>query len=202
MSLQKNAVSAELLTLLDRLMRAEPLNGFYLVGGTALALRYGHRISVDLDIFTHLPFDASKLAEFLAAECALTEVIVAENTVLGVMSGIKTDFIAHRYPLIAGVQLVEGVRLLATEDIAAMKLNAIANRGSKKDFWDLYELLQHFSRQELLSLYEKKYPQASVWNVEKSLSYFDDADAEPDPVDLRGLTWGQVKTYICESNRL
>ena len=116
MSLQAKAVSAELLTLLRRLMCAEPLNEFYLVGGTALALRYGHRISVDLDLFTHLPFDASKLAEFLTTECALTESVISENTVLGVMAGIKTDFIAHRYPLITGVQVVDGMRLLATED--------------------------------------------------------------------------------------
>lgn len=109
---------------------------------------------------------------------------------------------AHQYPLVGEVRTIEGIRMLSVQDIAAMKLNAIANRGSKKDFWDYALLLEHFDRETLLSFFAKKYPKSSRWNVEKSLSYFDDAESEPDPIDRRGQTWDQVKASIRASNRL
>lgn len=202
MSLCLEAVPARLLDLLRKLMISDPVRPFYLVGGTSLALRYGHRVSVDLDFFTHEAFDSRRLAEYLIEEYGLTESVVEPNTVLGLIDGVKTDFIAHRYPLISGVETVEGVRLLGSEDVAAMKLNAIANRGSKKDFWDFRELLRHFSRSQLLSFYSTKYPEGSLWNVEKSLSYFDDAEDEPDPKCLKGLRWPQIRAEIAESNRI
>lgn len=77
-----------------------------------------------------------------------------------------------------------------------MKLNAIANRGCKKDFWDCAELLHKFSRDELLAFCGEKYANDSLWNVEKSLVYFDDAEDDPDPRDLRGQTWEDVKKII------
>ena len=83
-----------------------------------------------------------------------------------------------------------------------MKLNAIANRGSKKDFWDCAELLQQYTREELLGFCGEKYQGDSLWNVEKSLCYFDDAEKEPDPRDLRGQTWEQVKGTIIAHNRV
>ena len=202
MSLHLETVSEPLMGLLRQLMKVDALKPFYLVGGTALALRYGHRISVDLDCFTHEPFDSSQLSQLLVNDFNLTEAVVETNTVLGLINGIKTDFIAHRYPLIRGVEAINGVRLLAVEDIAAMKLNAIANRGCKKDFWDLHELLQHFEREELFEFYTQKYPAGSLWNVEKSLAYFDDAEADPDPIDLRARTWNEVKAGIRQANRL
>lgn len=202
MSLHLEIVSEPLIELLRHLMQVDRLKSFYLVGGTALALRYGHRVSVDLDLFTHESFDSQQLAKLLVDEFDLTESVVEKNTVLGLIHGIKTDFIAHRYALVNGIEEIDGLRLLSVEDIAAMKLNAIANRGSKKDFWDLYELLQHFGREELLQFYEQKYPADSIWNVEKSLVYFDDAEADPDPVDLKGRSWAEVKTGIQQRNRL
>lgn len=202
MSLHLEIVSEPLIELLRHLMQVDRLKSFYLVGGTALALRYGHRVSVDLDLFTHESFDSQQLAKLLVDEFNLTESVVEKNTVLGLIHGIKTDFIAHRYALVNGIEEIDGLRLLSVEDIAAMKLNAIANRGSKKDFWDLYELLQHFGREELLQFYEQKYPADSIWNVEKSLVYFDDAEADPDPVDLKGRSWAEVKTGIQQRNRL
>ena len=118
------------------------------------------------------------------------------------VDGIKCDGMAHQYSMVTGVQDHDGVRLIAVEDIAAMKLNAIANRGSKKDFWDLHELSRHFDREQVFSFYEKKYPSGSRWSVEKSLSYFLDADGEPDPICLKGLNWSQVKSEIADWNRL
>lgn len=188
--------------LLNRLIVEEALSDFFLVGGTALALRYGHRVSVDIDLFSNAAFDAPRLAELLTQKLQLAEAIVEENAVLGVIDGIKCDFIAHQYSMVVGVENFDGVRLLAVEDIAAMKLNAISNRGSKKDFWDLYELMQHFSRAQLLSFYEIKYPNSSLWSVEKSLSYFEDAEADPNPSCLKERTWEHIKSAIVEWNCL
>lgn len=202
MSLHFEAVSEELSTLLRTLMGSPELESFYLVGGTALALRYGHRKSIDLDLFTHQPFDAPALAQSLEASFHLSEASSRNNTLLGQINGIKTDFIAHQYPLIREVETIDGIRMLSVEDIAAMKLNAIANRGSKKDFWDYALLLEHYDRESLLSLFAQKYPNSSRWNVEKSLCYFDDAEHEPDPIDLQGQTWHQVKTAIQASNKI
>jgi hypothetical protein len=91
---------------------------------------------------------------------------------------------------------IEGIRFMATEDIAAMKLNAITNRGSKKDFWDYHELQRHYRKDEKLAFYRGKYPAGNPWHVQKSLSYFDDAKSEPPPKDLRGLSWSQIKDDI------
>ena len=202
MSLQLQAVSRELWQLLNRLMAEAVLSNFYLVGGTALALQYGHRISVDIDLFTESAFDAVRLRERLTRRYQLVESTVEENTLTGLIDGIKCDCMAHQYSMVTGVQDYNGVRLIAVEDIAAMKLNAIANRGSKKDFWDLHELSRHFDREQVFSFYEKKYPRGSRWSVEKSLSYFLDADGEPDPICLKELNWSQVKSEIADWNRL
>ncbi len=196
------AVPERLLQLLRQLMLEESLRAFYLVGGTALALRFGHRESVDVDLFTHTDFDARRLATDLQASFDLTGLQTGSNTIRGVIGGVKTDFLAHRYPLLGEVEDHDGIRMLSLADLAAMKLNAIANRGSKKDFWDYCELLNHFSREEMLSFCRSKYSGDSVWNVEKSLSFFDDAELEPDPKDLRGKSWDSVKQIIAESNRL
>lgn len=202
MSLHYEAVSEELHDLLKQLMQLPELDSFYLVGGTSLALRYGHRISIDVDLFTHESFDVSALRSALTARFDLTESSLAANTFAGLCNGIKTDFIAHRYPLVGAVEVIDELRLLSVEDTAAMKLNAVANRGSKKDFYDIYELLQHFSCDTLLRFYSQKYPQGSVWNVQKSLIYFDDAETEPEPVDLKSRNWEQVKEGLCKACRL
>lgn len=202
MNLHYEAVAGELHELLNKLMRLPELSAFYLVGGTSLALYYGHRVSVDIDLFTHEPFDSTALDSTLSSEFTLTESTITENSVTGYIEGIKADFITHRYPLIGEVQNVDGLRLLPVEDIAAMKLNAIANRGSKKDFYDIFELLQHFQREQLLEFYTRKYPRGSAWNVEKSLTYFDDAEAEPDPVDLSGRSWDQIKAGVLGACRM
>ena len=202
MGLHLEAVSENLIQLLRHLMSAAPLQQFYLAGGTALALQYGHRRSIDLDLFTHTPFDAPKLNERLNQAFALTETTIDTNTILGQIDGVKTDFIAHQYPLLTKIITTEGIRLAGTKDIAAMKLNAISNRGSKKDFWDYALLLKHFDHQRLLSFYTQKYPNASLWNLEKSLCYFDDAEYDPDPISLTNQTWEELKTTIAEHCRI
>jgi len=202
MTLHIEAVSSTLLQLLHELMEEKLLTAFSLAGGTALALRFGHRESVDIDLFTHIPFDARILSEKLKSTYDVKEAETAENTVRGFIEGIKVDFIAHRYPLLGTIEKHDGIRIVSIEDLAAMKLNAIANRGCKKDFWDYAELLHLFSRDEMLGLYARKYKNDSIWNVEKSLAWFDDAEEEPDPRDLRKQSWADIKQTVRQSNRL
>jgi len=201
-TLHREAVSPALLALLTSLMQDERFSAFYLVGGTSLALRYAHRVSIDIDLFTHAAFDAQPLAECLRDHYGMVETETAENSISGVVGEIRVDLIAHRYPLLEPIETIEGLRLAAVADVAAMKLNAIANRGSKKDFWDCAELLKTIPMATLLAYCEQKYTGDSLWNVEKSLCYFDDAENDPDPRDLRGQTWAQVKAIIARHNRL
>ncbi len=127
---------------------------------------------------------------------------VAKNTVRGEIGGIKVDVMSHRYPVIGDLSTLDGIRLASLKDIAAMKLNAIGNRGCKKDFWDYAELLGSFSRDEMLGFFAEKYTDGNVWYVEKSLSYFADAEEEPDPCGLKGRSWSEVKKTVLETNRL
>ena len=202
MKLHTETVSSGLLELLQKLMREEWLKPFALAGGTALALRFGHRTSVDIDLFTCSAFDAQETAERLKTFYDMKEAETAENTVRGIVAGIKTDLIAHRYPLLNPFEETNGIRTFSGEDIAAMKLNAITNRGCKKDFWDYAELLQIYSRDEMLSFFAQKYQNDSLWNVEKSLAYFDDAESDPDPRDLLGRSWEEIKQAVLASAKL
>ena len=196
MNFHKEVASPELATLLEGLMGDEGLRDFHLVGGTALALRFGHRVSVDIDLFSVELFDSAALAEHLGQAWGMTEGEALRNTVRGIISGIKVDCITHAYPLLGPVERVAEVRMASLADLAAMKVNAIANRGGKKDFWDLAELLRHFSVDELLAFVQRKYQGDSVWNARKSLCYFVDAEEDPPPRDLRGMGWEEVKSFI------
>ena len=113
------------------------------------------------------------------------------------IEGIKVDFIHFRYPFIRTVRLEEGLRMLAVEDIAPMKLDAISGRGSKKDFYDVYYLLQYFTLDEMFGLYLEKYPHQTTFHVLRSLAYFNDAENDPDPFIMdTTVKWQQVKNGI------
>lgn len=202
MSLRFEAVSPELVSALRVLMEDAVLSNFHLGGGTSLALRLGHRRSVDIDLFSDEAFDAPLVSERFKEAHGMHEVETAANTVRGVLGGVRVDVLAHRYPLLGEVDRIDGIRLLSFEDIAAMKLNAIVNRGSKKDFWDLAELLDRFSPDEIFELYAAKYRKENLWIAERSILYFDEAESQPDPGDLRGRSWEKVKSIIRAKIRL
>jgi hypothetical protein len=196
MNLHYECVTKELHDLLLQLMRVDELSAFRMVGGTALALQLGHRRSVDIDIFTDAPFASDKLEERLVGDFGLQRSAVATNSVAGMINGIKVDAIAHRYTWLDDALTIDGIRIASLRDLAAMKLNAVANRGCKKDFWDIAALLDRFSPDELLSFFTKRYPHVNDWQVVRSLTYFDDAESDPDPVVLNGLTWRDVKNRL------
>jgi len=109
------------------------------------------------------------------------------------------DIIRYRYPLVGDLILAECYQMLSVPDIAAMKLAAITNRGSKKDFFDLHFLLERYSIQEILTFYERKFPGHDTFSVIRSLSYFDDAEEEPDPIMLADVSWEQVQASAIQA---
>ena len=196
--LHRDAVSPSLWLLLVELMTTPELKKFRLVGGTALALHLGHRRSDDIDLFADEPFDSNAIGDFLR----LNDQRICECSVSGHRDDIKIDVMAHRYAWIDPAEEWEGIRLASIRDIAAMKLNAIANRGSKKDFWDIAVLLDRWTLDDVMSWYRIRYPHMDDWQVVRSLTYFDDAEEEPDPVSLTALTWLDVKEFIQDVCRL
>ncbi len=195
-----DAIPAAVRLLLEQLARRAELTAFHLGGGTSLALRFGHRLSVDLVFFTTETFDPEA---FMAGLDLPDAAAVARST--GTLTldagGVKLDFLRPAYPLLADSDDVDGVRLLSVRDVAAMKLNAVANRGSKKDFFDLYELLKHFPLDEMVADFELKYRNSDRFIVLRSLAWFDDAALEPDPVSLNGTSWTEVRQRIVKALR-
>jgi hypothetical protein len=193
--LRFDAIPVPVRELLERLSPALALKPFALAGGTSLALRFGHRLSVDLDFFTSKPFDPESLFAALPLAGA-TVVGRSENTLTLDAQGTKLDFLRHAYPLLEPVESIDGVQMLSEPDVAAMKLNAIANRGSKKDFFDLCELAQAHSLVTMLEWFEQKYRNSDRFIVVRSLAWFEDAELEPDPISLSGQSWRHVKQKI------
>lgn len=176
------------------------LMNFSLVGGTALALKYGHRISVDIDLFSHLPFTNQEIIEALEAEFG-NEFVIQLNKekfgIFGFIQNIKVDIVKHPHTLLKEPETTEGIRMYHSDDIAAMKVNAILGRGKKKDFWDLAELLKHYSLKDITEFYKHKFPkQELLISIPYALTWFDDADESEDPISLKGQTWETVKKFI------
>lgn len=173
-------------------------SGFYLAGGTALAVQLGHRLSIDLDWFSADNFSRNALREVLSrvGRFELTE--EEEGTVHGLLDDVRVSFLHYPYPLLFPLVEFEGSRLADQRDIAAMKLDAVSSRGSKKDFIDIYFLLEKYPLSELLAVFEKKYAAMKFNRIHilKSLSYFEDAETEPMPTMLRHVSWEEVKKKI------
>jgi hypothetical protein len=179
-------------------------DGFFLVGGTALAIQIGHRRSIDLDFFTRESFDPDRILDSLSATLPPHGIVVggrALHTLNLLLSGIKVDLIRYAYPLLEPLVEADGYTMLALPDIAAMKLAAITNRGSKKDFVDLYFLLERYPIQTLLDFYRRKFPDHDSFFVIRSLAYFEDADMEPEPVMLQEVGWATIKATVAQAVR-
>lgn len=116
---------------------------------------------------------------------------------------IKVDFVSYKhYPWLYPAKVIDGLILADMRDIAAMKISAITGRGSKKDFWDLHFLLNHFSLKEMIGFYTQKFSDASEFLALKSLIYFVDADSEIDPVTIQPATWEMIKENISNHYRI
>lgn len=180
--LSYSTIEPHTLELLRLLTNDEVLAETRLVGGTSLALQYGHRNSVDLDFFGCIKVDDEELVARLKCYGTLQILKLAPNIKIFDLDGVKVDIVNYSYPWIDDVVVEDGVRLASPRGIAAMKINAIEGRGTKKDFIDVHELLKHYTLQELLNFYSAKYPEHSIFRALLSLSYFEDADVQPMPI--------------------
>jgi predicted nucleotidyltransferase component of viral defense system len=195
--LQIQTVEPNTLELLRSLMQKEYLNSFVLVGGTALALQLGNRESIDLDLFSTDDFSSNEVLSSLLNDYQIVVNNQLTQTLISTINHVKVDFIKFHYQFIRPFVVIENIRMASVEDIAAMKLDAITGRGSKKDFYDLFFLLQQFSIDDLFSFYIEKYPHQTTFHVIRSLTYFEDAEIQPNPIVFdKTITWEVVKHKI------
>ena len=198
--LQIETIEPNAFSVLKQLMEMPELKDFSLVGGTALSLLYGHRKSVDLDFFSNKPFENTNIIHALEKKFKEAFENKSTNPRFGIfcfIDEVKIDIVRHPHPLIRPLQNIEGMRLFSTEDIIAMKVQAILGRGKKKDFWDISELLMHFSIADFIRFHKEKYAtQNLLITVPQAITYFADAEESEDPISLKNQTWKGVQSLI------
>lgn len=173
--LHLGTVKTETFRLLENLMQDVELSSFSLAGGTSLALLLGHRISIDLGLFTLAPFDAKELELHLIEKYDFKGSYLRGYTLKGIIGNVNIDCIRHDYPLIKDIIKIENIRLYSSVDVAAMKLAAITDNGTRlKDFIDIACLSTKCSLSEMLQAYEKKFSNSNSVRAIKGLSYYND----------------------------
>ncbi|MFA7301376.1 MAG: nucleotidyl transferase AbiEii/AbiGii toxin family protein [Candidatus Shapirobacteria bacterium] len=182
------------------------LNDAYLAGGTSLALRLGHRISVDFDLFSPIKFDPIKLSQSLK-KIGKFEVNTATGiTLIGTFNDVKFSYFGYDYPMLNPCDKYQNVQIASIDDVVAMKLVAISDRNTKKDFIDLYTIChQGVTIEKMFELYDKKYHvlTENKYTLLKSMTYFEEADNDVMPEMLAKISWNEVKKFfISESFRL
>lgn len=194
--LHYETIERHTLELLKRLQSIPLLSKCRLVGGTSLALQIGHRKSIDLDLFGCLDCDTEELEAAVAGMGTTTVLKRTQNIHIFVVDGIKVDIVNYQYEWLSPAVVEDGIIMASKEDIAAMKMNAIIGRGTKKDFIDIAFLLREYSLSDILRFFFKKYPQSSMFLASKSLAYYEDADLEPMPFMFSDTTWEELKSFI------
>ncbi len=192
-----DTVSVTLLEIIRRISGQPELSAFRLVGGTALSLYLGHRISIDADFFTDRAFDKKEVEMFLVR--LLPGIMKVNETAYGftwVYEGVKIDFYDWKVPFLYPAVEEDHIRLASIEDVAAYKLDAIVGRKAEKDYWDVAELLMRFSLAEMLGLYQKKFPYNSPRIVLDHLSVVGSLSPGPGVVLLNSGSWEQVTRTI------
>jgi len=191
------------LQLLEVLSFQPFIPDFYLAGGTCLALQIGHRRSIDFDFFIPADFDTSVIVNKLTLMGSYQRDSEGKNTINGTLNGVRISFFEYRYDIIDDFKIFNKIRLAGLKDIAAMKLEAIAGRGSKKDFIDMFFLLKRYTLEEIFTFHTRKYGTglSNQYHLLKSLVYFADAEAEAMPVMINRLDWDDVKKQIVSCAR-
>lgn len=177
--LQKETIKDNTLELLKKLQREEILSTTRLVGGTALALQIGHRISVDLDLFSKEPLDINAIEQILTHKFNFSAHFISKGSVRGEIDGIKIDILHHPYEWIDEPVCEEDIIMASLQDITAMKLNSIIHNGTRpKDFLDVAYLSQYFSYDDMRSLLVQKYPEYDPILLDRCINYFDDIETD------------------------
>ena len=202
--LHTQTIDEKTLVLLKKLQQADILHDFYLVGGTSLALRMGHRKSVDLDLFCQHDFDVEVLCKYLVETYDFKEAYRAQNTLKGFVDGVMIDCIKYDYPFVDNPVEEEGIRMLSLQDVCAMKLAAITDNGSRlKDYIDIAWLSRTYTLSDMLGFYQQKYRNSSVFSVVKAITYFDDINFGEDIVMMTGkFDWKTIETRLKAMTRM
>jgi Nucleotidyl transferase AbiEii toxin, Type IV TA system len=192
--LQERTVEPGTLALIKRLSADDLLKDFVLVGGTALSLRLGHRKSIDIDMFINKPFDASAIERHFEKMYNGKNTGTLGNAVRADIDGVKTELMAHQYPWIGPVEHIEGIRMASLDDIAAMKINAIMDKGSRiKDFVDIYSLLEHRNLSQLVTAYTDKYPDVNPTMAKNALLYHEEIGSKVNVLLMNGnVQWPDI----------
>lgn len=207
--LQYNTTSSHLLGVLKTLMAAREFDAFRLVGGTALSLLRGHRESMDIDLFSDAPYgsiDFETIDAFL--QQTFSYVDANKHNVVGLgksyfLGKSKDDCVKldlyYTDTFIQEIVLIDGIRLATVEEILAMKIDVISRSGRKKDFWDIHELMDDYSMEEMLYLHKQRYPYAHEQiGIKSSFSEFENADDDFEPICLRGKYWEIIKLDLID----
>jgi hypothetical protein len=176
------------------------VSGFYLAGGSGLALQLGHRVSEDLDFFTPRTFAPDVLSRYLETKGAYQETLVSPGTLYCRLNAVKLSFILYPVPLSWPVVTYHSSRVADWRDIMAEKFKTLSQRGSRKDFYDIYAAFAvgNLTIAQGVEFLRRRFDQAGLnyYHVLKSLVFFDDAETEPEPILLKPLDWSHVKDFF------
>ncbi len=205
LNLHYETVTPLLKEVLDDIMQESLFDPFLLVGGTSLSLRFGHRMSIDIDLFTNALYgslDFSLLEEFLKNNfdyyyCTDNTGLVSFGRSYYVgeseKNHIKIDLF-YQDEIIDSGDVIDNIRIASIADVIAMKVDVVARGGRKKDFWDLHELLNYYSLSEMLEFHKERFEYTHDRNqIINSFSSFDDAEHDIDPICLKGKVWELIK---------
>lgn len=188
----------------EKLGRQNWIKPFYLIGGTAVALHLGHRQSVDLDFVGADSVNTLQLRQALSQCGKFVLDSESADTIYGVLDDVKLSFMKYEYPLLEQPGAFQNIAVAGIKDLAAMKLDVIAARGKKRDFVDVYAIAQSgVTLPEMWRWFQEKYKALATnpMHILKSLTYFEDAEQDPDPVFLKKMDWSAVKSFFLQESR-
>jgi len=189
---------------LELLSKFPWLEQFYLAGGTALAIQIQHRLSFDLDFFSQKEFDHVVINGDLVGLDNYRLDRMEKNTLLGIIDQTKISFFTYKYKMVSDFVPWGGIKLAGLPDIAAMKIEAIGGRGTKRDFVDLYFICQQYPIEQAFDCCLEKFGERAnnVFHLIKSLQYFDDAESSPQELRmLKPVRWLEVKRFFIKSTK-
>ncbi len=201
-----NVISEETRANISIASTLEILKPFYLAGGTGCALYIGHRLSYDMDFFSAEKFDGWVISRTLSNAGDFVIDYSDKDTLIGKFNNTRISFMYYKYPLVKGIVRFLNINIASIEDIGCMKIEAIAARGKKRDFVDLYAILKKINLDlaEFFQFYKEKYSgeKYNEAHILKSLYYFDDAENDPGPNLLFDVKWEHVKKFFREQKAI
>jgi len=209
--LQYKTVTPLLKKILHQLMEEPLFTPFRLVGGTNLSLRYGHRLSIDIDLFSDSEYrslDFSSFERYLHSQFSYYD-CNDKGSIVGMGRSyyignseedcVKVDLM-YTDSFIGNIEILDGIRMASVDDIVAMKMNVVSRGGRKKDFWDLHYLLNRYSLSEMFSLHKTRHElEHEEVELLHNFTNYSIADKMPDPICLLGKNWDDIKLDLIET---